>query len=189
MFVLIGSIFVGVAGVAAAGWYALGPQQSYGLVNPKRWTFATTGTAKATLTMNMPSAQKALVPLRNGYSYVNVEDGFQVKIDQNGATPDTVSMRNVISFDKNKAPGDLTFSFQATSPAPFPVTFVIRDSGIKSGGGLIWSHSFSVDGDWKDYSATVPLGNLDKGKMQYMVVAGHLGNKNGVISLRKIYLK
>ena len=190
MFVLLGSVLVGIAAVSVAGWYALGPRPSNGLLDPKRWTFSTTSGAKATIVMNSPAAQKELVPVRDGYSNMNMsEGGFDLNIDKTGGRSDTVSIRNVIAFEKKKSTGDMKFSFQGSAPQAFPVTFVIRDSQTKTGGGVVWSHSFNVQGDWKDYTATVPLNNLNKAHMQFMVVAGHLGGPRGDVSLRSINLQ
>ena len=189
MFVLIGSIVFGLVAVAAAGWYALGPKQSHGWASPKRWTYGSNGGASATMKMLSPAGTKELVTTREGYSHVDTDDGFEVTVVKQGAAPNSVYIRNAIDFDKEVAKGDLEFTFQGKSSTAFPLTFTIRDSQVKKGGGLLWSHTFNVSGDWTTYSEKVPESALGHGKIQFMVIAGHLGAKPGSVSLRNIYLK
>ncbi|MBC8136063.1 MAG: hypothetical protein H8F28_09280 [Fibrella sp.] len=189
MFVLIGSIIFGCIAVAAAGWYALGPRSGDGLINPKRWTYGTTGGATATFNMLSEKSTKELIRTREGFSNVNVKDGFKVAIDGVGKSPNCVYIRNAINFDKAAAPKDLQFSFMGSSASTVPITFTIRDSRLKKGGALLWSHTFNVKGDWQKYSETVPVSAVSGGQLQLMVVAGHLGAKPGDLSLRDITLK
>ncbi|MBC8141180.1 MAG: hypothetical protein H7Y38_07040 [Armatimonadetes bacterium] len=189
LMMIIGGAFVGMGGLAFAAWYALGPQQSYGLANPTRWAFGTEQGANATLTMLTPEAQKNLVITRSGSGNVNADTGFKVDKKTVGATPSGVYIRNTITLDAAKNNRDLTFSFQGSAASPQPITFTVRDAQVKKGGGLLWSHTFVVQGDWESYRQTVPNSALGNGKMQYMVVAGHLGAKPGELSLRHIYLK
>lgn len=189
MFVLVGAIVFGFAAVAAAGWYALGPRSTDGLINPKRWTYGTTSGAVATFDMLSEKSTKELIQTRDGFSNVNAAEGFKVVIDSAGKNPNSVYIRNAINFDKGAAPKDLEFSFMGRSPAAAPITFTIRDSRIKKGGTLLWSHTFNVKGDWQKYSETVPVGAVSGGQIQLMVVAGHLGAKPGELSLREIRLK
>ncbi len=189
MFVLVGSIIAGMVGVVAARQYARGPQQTHGLLNPARWQFATKGVAEASLEMESPVARKSLITLKRGYSNMNMTDGFKLVISHKSGTADGVAIRNVLDFEKDKTTRDLQFSFAGAAPQPFPITFVIRDSMVKKGGGVIWSQAFTVSGDWKEYSAIVPASKLAGGQLQYLVVAGHLGGQEGTVSLRQIYLK
>ncbi len=189
MFVLIGAIVIGVAAVAWAGWYALGPRSNDGLINPKRWTYGTTGGAVATFDMMSKTDAKELITTREGFSNVNVREGFKITMTRVGKAPNSVYIRNAINFDKSAKPKDLIFSFKGRSDSPLPITFTIRDSRLKKGGALLWSNTFTIAGDWKDYSKTVPVSAVSGGQLQLMVVAGHLGTKPGELSLREIALK
>ncbi|MBC7807142.1 MAG: hypothetical protein H7145_13450 [Akkermansiaceae bacterium] len=189
MFVLIGSVVFGFAAVAAAGWYALGPKSSDGLINPTRWTYGTTGGAAATFDMLSAKGTKELIATRDGFSNVNVKDGFKVNINDVGKTPNCVYIRNAINFDKTTTPKDLQFSFTGRAASSAPVTFTIRDSRLKKGGALLWSHTFNIKGDWQQYSEKVPVSAVSGGQLQLMVVAGHLGAKPGELALREIALK
>ncbi len=189
MFVLIGSVVFGFAAVAAAGWYALGPKSSDGLINPNRWTYGTTSGAVAEFAMNSAGGTKELIKTREGFSNINIKDGFKVSIAEAGKTPNSVYIRNAINFEKAAAPKDLQFSFMGQSSESNPITFTIRDSRLKKGGTLLWSHTFNVKGGWQKYSETVPVSAVSGGQLQLMVVAGHLGAKKGELSLREIYLK
>lgn len=189
MFVLVGSIVFGCIAVAAAGWYALGPKSSDGLINPKRWTYGTTSGAVAEFSMNSASGTKELIKTREGFSNINVKDGFKINMTEVGKSPNCVYIRNAINFEKDAAPRELQFSFMGQSSDANPITFTIRDSRLKKGGALLWSHTFNVKGDWQKYSETVPVSAVSGGQLQLMVVAGHLGAKKGELSLREIYLK
>lgn len=189
MFVLIGSVVIGFIAVAAAGWYALGPKSKDGWINPKRWTYGTTSGATASFEMLSPAATKELIKTKEGFSNINVADGFKINIDKVGKSPNCVYIRNAINFDKDAAPKNLEFSFSASASTPTPITFTIRDSRLKKGGALLWSHTFNVKGDWQKYSEKVPVSSVSGGQLQLMVVAGHLGAKPGDLSLREIALK
>jgi len=188
MFVLIGSIIFGVVGVVAAGWYALGPRQTAGFANPKRWTYATNSGAEASIKMLSDAGTKELETTREGYSHVDSDEGFQIDISKPGAAPSSVYVRNVIDVDK-ASNDDLKFTFEAAASQAHPIVFTIRDSQTKTGGTLLWSHSYNIEGDWKTYTETVPGSAIGHGKIQFMVVAGHLGSKPGSISFKHIYLK
>lgn len=186
--ILVG-IGVGMIGLTVAGWYALGPRQSFGLAHPQRWTYGTSGGAQATLTALSPSAQEKLIATKSGFGAVNTDVGFTVDIASVGATPDAVYIRSSIAPDVRTVPDDLTLQFSARSEQPRTVTFIIRDLQVRQGGKPLWSHSFAVNGDWKNYSEAVPATALGQGKLQFMIIAGHLGKEAGSVSLRSIYLK
>lgn len=135
------------------------------------------------------AAQKSLVTTRVGHGNVNADAGFKIVTQTVGTTPSGVYIRNTITLDAAKTKHDLTFSFQGSAAKPQPVTFTVRDAQVKKGGKLLWSHSFVVQGDWKTYQETIPESALGGGRMQYMVIAGHLSAKSGEFSLRQIYLK
>lgn len=180
---------VGVGGIVAAGWYALGTQHNYGLAIPNRWTFGTQKPAQATINMLTATGTKTAIPNRNGYSSVNLDEGITVDVTQSGEATSNVYIRNSISVDKEMTKSDLQFQFDARAETPFPIIFTIRDAQMKSGGALLWSQTFTVQGDWETYRAPVPLRAVGQGKVQFMMLAGHLGTKNGSVSLRRVYLK
>lgn len=186
---IIGGVLVGVIGVIGAGWYALGPQQTYGWVNPKRWVFGSDPGAQARLKMPSPEKQNALLATKDGYSEIDANEGFQVIVSEVSSSPNCVYIRNAIDLEKENADGNLVFSFVGSAPRPFPVTFTIRDSEIKTGGKLLWSHTFSVNGDFKKYSENIPLRVLESRKSRFMIIAGHLGATPGKISLRQVALR
>jgi len=175
--------------------YALGPKQGYGWANPKEWTFATEAGADGKLTMLSDEGTKELVPNRQGYSHINADDGFQVTVNKTSGGAHSVHIRTGISFDKDSSNVDsggdeFKFKFEGQAPQPFPVTFTIRDMKLRGESIVLWSKSFTVNGDWKPYTATIPRSAITgPGKTPFLVMAGHLGGKTGAVSLRHIYLK
>ena len=166
-----------------------GPAQSFGMANPIRWTYGTENGAEVAFAMLSPDAQKKLAPTRIGYGNVNTDVGFKIDKQKIGTSPSSVFIRNTITADTKDAGDDKSFSFEGSAATAQPITFTVRDAQIKSGGKLLWSHTFTVQGNWKTYQQGVPKGALGGGRMQYMVIAGHLGAKPGELSLRNIHLR
>jgi len=193
MVVLIGSIIVGIAGIVGAAIYVRAPQSSTGWAIPRAWEFATSGGANATLTMLSQSAHLNPMPEHNGYSQVDSDEGFEVNVYSVGPNADSVHIRNTIDFAVDsiaKQPADmLQFQFEATAPNPFPVIFTIRNSRVTAGQGVLWSHKYTVDGDWKTYTDTIPYASLRPEQSKFVELAGHLGSQPGLVRLRNIYLK
>ena len=189
MAIIIGGILVGVVGFVGARLYASGPIKTEGGINPKRWVFGSDSSAQVTLKMLSSERQNALSTTKDGYSDLNAEEGFQVIVREAGTKPNSIYIRNAIDLEKADIGKNMEFRFVGSAPKPFPITFTIRDTEIKSGGKLLWSHTFTVNGDFKNYSQEVPSSALANRKSKFMIIAGHLGATPGTVTLRQITLK
>ena len=164
---------------------------STGYLNPQQWRFGTRAGASAQISTLAPDGTETPVKPERGLLWGDTDKGVSITIDHPGETPDTVFLRNALSREQTNFPRtDRHLTFEAKASQPFPILMNLRDGRYENDKtGALWSHSLTLEPDWKTYDVAVPTRPLFKTLNLSVIFSIQLGSSSGKVSLRNVHLR
>ena len=170
MVVLLSAVLTGVVAVPLLQHQAPAAQSpDFGYANPDTWRFESRQGAQATTEGDLGK-------------------DFTVRVTQKGPSADCVYLRNAFNLDLNQERKPMRLLFEArtvpaggektTASAPFPITFIVRDSKT-----LLWSERVQAGPTWEKFDRKI---QLKKSDLLNVIAAAHLGESVGAVEIKNL---